>query len=463
MTASEIEAQGLSASPRFLFDLHETTRSKDGNSGGGDVTDVTDTFVSRPFSLRPGDVLNSLPWETTLKMPKGPLAIRGFHAEIVDENNASVPLSSVYLHHWLVFPILPNRTDPHGPPTLLPNAGPCRDLPQMFGIGAESRGTPVTLKAPYAVTTSGDEVWLANVHILRTDNVSDVQACIECHCQPDGTTGGVACCTDGTHCVTHYDPFVSESVQPSPPVPPHLRAPRPQNLFGQGPHPKEYRLKYSVTYGRITPETKPVRVVVVDVIQCRIEYDVPPCHQTHTHHDADAAVNALRGLEGGAVGDGDASPDCVDVKEVTMTTGREMEIAYIRGHIHIGSINVTLELPQTRDDFCVTPALYGTQPDAPGDELGYVSRIAPCVYEEGERVIPANTEMRMRVFYKRDRAYAGVMGIMIMLSHVKGDYGTSTYNRRHDVLTYKNDTRPPHTRYTYNNGDETAGLGDVFV
>ena len=36
-------------------------------------------------------------------MPTGKYAITEFHADVVDEHSKPVPLSEVYLHHWLVF------------------------------------------------------------------------------------------------------------------------------------------------------------------------------------------------------------------------------------------------------------------------------------------------------------------------------------------------------------------------
>ena len=47
-----------------------------------------------------GEVVFTDPDRTPLNMPKGNVAILGFEAEVVDENNTSVGLDEVYNHHW---------------------------------------------------------------------------------------------------------------------------------------------------------------------------------------------------------------------------------------------------------------------------------------------------------------------------------------------------------------------------
>ena len=58
------------------------------------------TYLSEAMPLRAGQIRNTDPMTTQLKFPPGRIAITGFRAEIVDANNNSVPLDSVYLHHW---------------------------------------------------------------------------------------------------------------------------------------------------------------------------------------------------------------------------------------------------------------------------------------------------------------------------------------------------------------------------
>ena len=54
----------------------------------------------------------------------------------------------------------------------------------MFGVGAESRGTPTKFPEGTGLVVSGDDSWTANIHVLRTVDIDPawgVKACIECH------------------------------------------------------------------------------------------------------------------------------------------------------------------------------------------------------------------------------------------------------------------------------------------
>ena len=111
---------------------------------------------SKALPLAPGEVVFTDPLKTALPMPSGKIAITGFRAEVVDAAGASVPLSEVYNHHWLVYD---GRK----------NSGVCGGyLVYKFGVGAECRGTPTVFPAPYALTAEGTETWGANIHLLRT-------------------------------------------------------------------------------------------------------------------------------------------------------------------------------------------------------------------------------------------------------------------------------------------------------
>ena len=130
---------------------------------------------SKALPLAPGEVVFTDPQKTALPMPSGKIAITGFRAEIVDAAGASVPLSEVYNHHWLVYD---GRL----------NSGLCGGyLAYKFGVGAECRGTPTVFPAPYALTAEGTEKWGANIHLLRTVDLvdDDVKSCIECAYAPN--------------------------------------------------------------------------------------------------------------------------------------------------------------------------------------------------------------------------------------------------------------------------------------
>jgi hypothetical protein len=149
------------------------------------------------MTLKPGEVVFTDPAKTLLQMPKGNVAVLGFEAEVVDEKKTSVPLSEVYNHHWLVF-------DGKG------NAGVCDNyLQYKFGVGAESRNSPVHYAEGYGLVLDGTETWGANIHLLRTVDLDGgalgIKHCIECHwaeqkgCKPE-QSGEFACCGDGSFC-----------------------------------------------------------------------------------------------------------------------------------------------------------------------------------------------------------------------------------------------------------------------
>ena len=222
------------------------------------------TFLSPPITLEPGQVANTGAKNTPLDWFEGPGAVRYFSADVVDATNQSVPLSEIYVHHWLVYK---NYDGTKGD-----NGGPCQKklggTSQTFGIGAELRGTEYSLPAPrhaarnarsiaagrpgadgartlygtpgrrrgvattlyktplyaatlgsrrYAVVVDGTESWSANLHFLRTDEISDpkiLQKCIECHCD-DGTPadphGSIHCghCDNRGYCWNQTAPAVS--------------------------------------------------------------------------------------------------------------------------------------------------------------------------------------------------------------------------------------------------------------
>ena len=115
-------------------------------------TTHSQTYRSPPMPLQPGEVVFTNPRRTPLNMPTGNIAITSFHAEVVDEEGTSTPLSEVYNHHWLVF-------NGKG------NAGVCKGyLDYVFGVGAESRGTTTNFPYPYGMVLSGTESW-AQIYI----------------------------------------------------------------------------------------------------------------------------------------------------------------------------------------------------------------------------------------------------------------------------------------------------------
>lgn len=220
------------------FELVSHLSAADVLASSGKVGAATEkaTYRSPAMRMTPGQVIFTDPNNTPLRMPGGSVAITSFNAQIVDAQGSPVPLSEVYLHHWLIF-------DGFG------NAGVCGGyLGYKFGVGAESRNTDTTFPDGYAMITSGKERWGANIHVLRTDGVPDVKSCIECHCEGGG--GNFGCCPDGSFCDT---------------------------TKGIDHAPREYFLEYTIEYSTDTSAYTAIDITVLDVSQCQIEYNVPQC------------------------------------------------------------------------------------------------------------------------------------------------------------------------------------------
>lgn len=71
----------------------------------------------------------------------GYYAILGFTGEMVDCNNESVPLDTLYNHHWLMKPVsgLTTHYNTPCPPNeiVLPSLNEYGDFTYVFGVGAE--------------------------------------------------------------------------------------------------------------------------------------------------------------------------------------------------------------------------------------------------------------------------------------------------------------------------------------
>lgn len=145
------------------------------------------TSYSRPITLGAGGVYNEI---KPLTFPPGHIGIRSFFGELVDDFGNSAPLTDLYLHRWIVMKLqVANVADStsqqevtsdkfdslHMPRgafesssahtaaaneassiKLDPIAGMCESeaLEHWFGIGSETRHTPLSFPAPYAIRFS---------------------------------------------------------------------------------------------------------------------------------------------------------------------------------------------------------------------------------------------------------------------------------------------------------------------
>jgi hypothetical protein len=279
--------------------------------------------------LNAGEVRFTDPEKTPLVFPsvEGQYAITKFHAEIVDDSGKSVTLDEVYLHHWLVF-------------NSVGNDGLCGGyLGYSFGVGAESRGTPVEYPAGYGLLVDGNESWSANIHIFRTQGLKvgtnssqALKECIECQYAPEGkggsctkeASGSFQCCMSGTHCPT--DGSITDT--------------------------KNYYLSYTVEYTTDLTAVKPVHVYVLDASNCMIEYNIE---------------------------ENNAQP--LRATEYSWDSQVDGEVVFGVGHLHNGGVNITLS--RNGVEVCTTVPVYGTEEGKAGNEKGYLVGAPPCI-KKGE-------------------------------------------------------------------------------
>jgi Stress up-regulated Nod 19 len=328
---------------------------------------TNEVFVScrsPPISLAPGDNVypdillpNPYPAPSTAEE----VILETVSAEVVDEIGTPVALSEVYLHH--IF-------------------GDIRFLPAE---GAEVRQSPMRtpLPAPYflAVNTSAvaeDDSRFANFHVIRTTGVAPdaVKACIECWCEnTDPQTGSIGCCSK---CPT-------SSTDPA----------------------KNYFLEFNVTYkvppasiGKIeeTPDMQRAVALVLD-IHGGVEYSVAP---VPTSVEASLAI------------------------PLTSTFNRTYELDYFCpqndsfsiikcwGHQHIGAQCVIMYDTATGAEICSSCPTYGTTPDKPGDEEGYLVGMSAAVLDPPYVVQPGQ-QVTLSAVYDADQPYAGVMSLFAVV------------------------------------------------
>lgn len=181
-------------------------------------------FLSPKIELGAGSVVNKFYYDVSF--PRGHIAIKSFHVEVIDEAGNLIPLQETYLHHWVVIKYhKPKHHDAHHHNHLYlrRNSGLCQgDIQgQYFGLGSETGGINLEIPYPFGIEVGNpeeipdgyEEAWILNVHAIDTRGVEDKLGCIECRCEVYNVTndangyplnpnyrGGLKCCYDNTQC-----------------------------------------------------------------------------------------------------------------------------------------------------------------------------------------------------------------------------------------------------------------------
>ena len=315
-------------------ELHPTT---------GRAYAVTEqAFFSSPMFLKNGEVAWTDMQKTVIPMPTGgDYAVLSMRGEVVDCNNVSVPLTTVYNHHWVMRPIA-------GPTKFDDSACPDESFSYVFGVGAESRETYTAFPPGYGYVVQKGTVWGVNIHLLHTQGLvggqQGIKECIECWATPfrqkngcnPARNGSFACCglgrDSGTCQTTTLDPI-----------------------------PTEYYLKMYVTFTHDIETITPLDIAVFRAPNCLYEYNVGDRPSVQ-------------------MGD-------VNMVEDQWVIKQAQEVEFAVGHLHTGAINVTASVrkagSQHFEPVCASYPVYGTNGTTPGNESGHVVKVTYCLSSDG--------------------------------------------------------------------------------
>lgn len=223
----------------------------------GSFTVQQETYYSAPITLEAGHMVFTDYAKTRLKMPSGEYAITYFIGDIVfADTHQPVPLSDVYDHHWIAVSSAHRNQLCKG-----------SNIEYVFGIGAESRHSPVSFSPGFGYHVANGTYWGANIHLLRTEGLAGdnpyraAKECNECYYSPgkaEGCTpaynGTFRCCGELNNRTAANS---SCAVGPNPPA------------------ARDYQLRYTFNYTRDVARVRPVYVGTLAAPNCAVFYSAP--------------------------------------------------------------------------------------------------------------------------------------------------------------------------------------------
>ncbi|KAK1360046.1 hypothetical protein POM88_044520 [Heracleum sosnowskyi] len=247
-------------------------------------------FLSPKIILERGSVANKIFHD--IDFPRGHVALKDFHAEVVDEAGNSVPLQEIYLHHWIVVRYYQRQgvdVSQHDSDAgfrqpsviVMANAGVCHDgLLQYFGLGSETRKTATQIPYPY------DEYGRA----LNPDY-----------------KGGLYCCYNGTRC-------------------------RVKEGFDSAR--RSIYMKYTVKWIDWDNSITPLNIYILDVTDTWKILDeltgLGTKHNCHIEYNVDRCATDL------------VDKDCIDSRQIRVSLPTGGDIIYGVAHQHTGGLGSTL-------------------------------------------------------------------------------------------------------------------------
>lgn len=221
---------------------------------------IEETLYSQSYYLSDGDLVFTDFSNTPIPMPEGNYALLSLGGEMVDCNNVSVPLDTLYNHHWLLKPVSGPTTHYNAPcpanNVVLPQLNEYGDFTYVFGVGAESRNTPAVIPDGFGYHVSNGTEWAANIHVLHIRGLADgeqgIKECIECwagemkNCGNNARKNGTFMCCVVGGCPT------------SP---------------GADMMPTEYKMQMKIRYTRDVEMVRPVDTETYLAPNCSYEYN----------------------------------------------------------------------------------------------------------------------------------------------------------------------------------------------
>ncbi|KAL5992472.1 hypothetical protein ACLOJK_013391 [Asimina triloba] len=362
----------------------------------------TGVFLSPPFFLGPGSV--ELKYYYNIDFPRGHIALKSFNAEVVDEDGTSIPLTELYVHHWIMFgyygrasAIDPYVSDALNLTDIIPvwNSGTCQGTKfrQTTGFGSETRRTHVYVPDPYGIEAGNpaeipdgyEYRWLLNVHAIDTRGVADTMGCTECRCSLYNLTkdvhgkpyaGGSFCCPDQAQCRLRQG---AENITK-----------------------RKLYMRYTVKWVEWDDSIVPVKIYIFDATDtgerspvddtagCQFEYSIEAC----------------------STWDGDDGR-CVHSKNSKAMLPHGGNIIFGVGHQHWGGRGVAL---YGRDGrlLCESLPIYGNGHEA-GNEDGYVVGMSTCYPKPGTVTIGAGEVLTLVSNYENAQSHVGIMGGIYIL------------------------------------------------
>jgi hypothetical protein len=295
--------------------------------------------------------------------------------------------------------------------------------------GAEFRGTPSAVPAPYVYSAWNPQSFMVLMHFINTRSSASEEKLWECPCTKardinitngtiDGAApipfrcseellkehntacslktyeGGYRCCENGV--------YLTETKPPTSELPDQIQAKFTFTYYQDGELPSQ----------AAKPLTSPGCCDATAQSDAHhfgnIEYDIPQCKPGTSPELCVHEITSIQPFFAAQNQSGHEQP--VDPEQ-------ELELVHAWGHQHVGAISLELFRESTGELLCRTTPVYGAG-TKPGDEAGYLVGIPPCVF--GPAPLPAPPRLKRKEMlrtvarYNSTQQRHGVMSLWLL-------------------------------------------------